>query len=167
MYLIRVTGKAQRVDTEMQAQFPSLDFGFQDLLIAIGSYVTELYWAHSGIIYSFPESLTKEDYESINSSIQEYTLQSDPMSGIQYMHRGYIEKFGRYIYSDSLDLAGYQDIESLKSFESDIRDRNNTNAYVHFRCSDAVSWEIYSRNLNIIMLVEDTFRFTETFGTGV
>lgn len=166
MYAIRVTGKSREADTHRETQFPILDFSFHDLLKAIGAYVSNLYWAHTGIIYSFPKSLRKEDYERINSGIEEYILHSEPDSRIQYMHRGFIEKFGRYIYSDTLDLGGYEDIESLKSFEDDLCDINSTRAYVHFRCSDAVSWEIYTKHLNVIKLIEDAFAFSDILNAG-
>ena len=166
MYLIRVTGKDRQADNDTETQFSKLDFSFNELLLAIGAYLTDLYWAHTGLIYSFPESLTKEEYDIINAGIREYTLHSEPNSRIEYMHRGFIEKFGRYIYSESVDLAGYEDIESLKSFETYLDDISNSKSYVHFKCEGAASWEVYTKNLNIIKLVEEAFMFTETIGTG-
>ena len=166
MYLIRVTGKDRQPANDKEIQFSKLDFSFNDLLVAIGAYLKDLYWAHTGIIYSFPESLTKEEYNVINTGISEYTLHIEPDSRVEYMHRGFIEKFGRYIYSDSIDLAGYEDIESLKTFVAYLEDISNSKSYVHFRCTDAASWEIYTKNLNIIKLVEDAFSFTEILGTA-
>ena len=161
MYAIRVTGKDRKSDNGREQLFPELDFIFFDLLVAIGAYVSGLYWAHTGIIYSFPESLTKEEYDLISSGIREYTIHSEPKTCIEYMHRGFIEKFGRYIYSDNLDLAGYEDIESLKCFKNDLTNIEISNAYIIFRCRDAVSWDIYTSKLNIIKLIRDNFNYTE------
>ncbi len=166
MYLIRVAGKNKQADTDIDNQFSSLDFMFYDILNSVDAYVSDLYWAHSGIIYAFPVGLNKDEYESFNESVKEYTLHTDTKRAVQYMHRGFIEKFGRYVYSDNLDLAGYEDIESLKTFDPYIKDFIQSRAYIHFKCKDAVVWEIYTRNLTIIKLIDESFKYTEIIKIG-
>jgi hypothetical protein len=161
MYGIRIVGKHKYLDQDEESLSQNLDFELNDILICIGDYASDLYWAHTGIIYSFPEGIGNDEYNDLNNSIKEYVLHESDDNSIQYMHKGFIEKLGRYIYTDSLYLAGYEDIESLKTFDPSIQNFNDSKAYIYFRCTDAKYWDVYLNELNIVKMIQGTFNYTE------
>jgi len=96
---VKVLGKENVSESESKAQLSRLDFGFVDILQNIEELISDLYWAHTGIIYSFPENLTQQQYHKIKNSLEEFMLHEDKSKQIQYMHGGFIENFGEYIFS--------------------------------------------------------------------
>ncbi len=165
MKAIRILGKEHKSDSGASSQFSTLDFSFADILQNIEELVSELYWAHTGIIYSFPDKLTQNEYNEIKRDLEEYLLHENEAKQIQYMHRGFIENFGEYIFSEWVELAGYDDIQKLKTFDPTDSDNIEENAVVFFRCVDAAYWAVYANNEEIINILEDTFKFTETIGS--
>jgi len=159
---IKILGKENVSESESKAQLTMLDFGFIDILQNIEELISDLYWAHTGIIYSFPESFTQEQYHEIKNYLEEYTLHEDKSKQVQYMHKGFIENFGEYIFSDWVELAGYEDIEKLKTFDPGSPEALNENAVVYFKCVDAAYWEVYAKNEEIIKILEANFKFTES-----
>ena len=159
---IKILGKENVSDSESKAQLSRLDFGFIDILQIIEELVSDLYWAHTGIIYSFPENLTQEEYHNIKNSLEEHLLHEDKSKSMQYMHRGFVENFGEYIFSDWIELAGYDDIQKLKTFDPGSPEAIDENAVVFFRCVDAAYWVIYAKNEEIIKIIQDKFKFTES-----
>lgn len=158
---IKISGKENVSKSESKAQLSRLDFGFVDILQNIEELISDLYWAHTGIIYSFPENLTQEQYHEIKNSLEEYMLHEDKSKQIQYMHGGFIENFGEYIFSDWVELAGYEDIQKLKTFDPASPEALNENAVVYFKCVDAACWEVYAKNEEIIKIIQGKFKFTE------
>jgi hypothetical protein len=158
---IKILGKETVSNSESKAQLSRLDFGFIDILENIEELISDLYWAHTGIIYSFPESLTQEQYHEIKNYLEEYMLHEDKNKQVQYMHRGFIENFGVYIFSDWIELAGYDDIQKLKTFDPGSPQSINENAFVYIKCVDAEHWEVYAINEEIIKILETNFKFTE------
>ncbi|HSG32603.1 MAG TPA: hypothetical protein VLB82_13785 [Thermodesulfobacteriota bacterium] len=165
MKAIRILGKERMSESGASSQFSTLDFSFAEILHNIEELVSELYWAHTGIIYSFPESLTQEQYNITKRNLEEYLLHEDKARSINYMHRGFIENFGQYIFSEWVELAGYDDIQKLKTFDPTDSDSIEENAVVFFRCVDAAYWAVYAKNEEIINILESNFKFTETIGT--
>lgn len=157
---IRLLGKERAVEKEV-AKHSVLDFTFADIMNCIEELISDIYWAHTGIIYSFSERLTQEMYERIKLDLEEYCLHEDTARSRYYMHRGFIENFGKYIYSDWLEIAGYDDIQKLKTFDPTDSDAIKDNALVFVRCVDAKYWVIYSNNDEIINLLDSNFKFTE------
>ncbi|NIP39064.1 MAG: hypothetical protein GWO07_10240 [Candidatus Dadabacteria bacterium] len=155
-------GKDKKTESGQAARLSALDFTFVDILQNIEEMVSELYWAHTGIIYSFPESLTQEQYERVKRELEEYLLHEDKARSRHYMHRGFIENFGQYIFSDWIELAGYDDIEKLKTFDPTDSSVVEENAVVFIRCVDAAFWVVYANNQEIINILENSFKFTET-----
>jgi len=132
------------------------------ILQIIEELISDLYWAHTGIIYSFPENLTQEEYHEIKNRLEEYMLHEDKSKQVQYMHGGFIENFGEYIFSDWVELAGYEDIQKLKTFDPGNSEALNENSVVYFKCVDAAYWEVYAKNEEIIKILETKFKFTES-----
>ena len=165
MKAIRILGKERMSESGASSQFSTLDFSFAEILHNIEELVSELYWAHTGIIYSFPESLTQEQYNITKRNLEEYLLHEDKARSINYMHRGFIENFGQYIFSEWVELAGCDDIQKLKTFDPTDSDSIEENAVVFFRCVDAAYWAVYAKNEEIINILESNFKFTETIGT--
>lgn len=152
-------------EAEQTAPLSPLDFTFADILQNIEELVSELYWAHTGIIYSFPESLSQDEYNIIKRDLDEYLLHEDKARSRYYMHKGFIESFGEYIFSDWLELAGYDDIPKLKTFDPTDSDVMENNAVVFFRCVDAAYWVAYANNEEIIEILESGFKFTESISS--
>lgn len=159
---IKILGKENVSDVQSTAELSRLDFGFADILQIIEELISDLYWAHTGIIYSFPESLTQEQYYEIKNYLEEYILHEDKSKQVQFMHRGFIENFGQYIFSDWIELAGYDDIQKLKTFDPTSPQAIDENAVVFFRCVDAAYWVVYAKNEEIINILESSFKFVES-----
>lgn len=159
---IKITGKETVKGSGDKSFLSILDFGFPDILEKIEDYISELYWAHTGIIYSFPNSLTKEEYGKLNNSLEQYILHNDQEKSIQYMHRGFIENFGQYIFSDTLEITGYENIENLRTFDLDNLEIIDENAEVYIRCKDVEYWEVFARNEEVLKVIEQNFQFTES-----
>lgn len=158
---IRVLGKEQAPESRAKGHLPKLDFTFADILHNIEELVSELYWAHTGIIYSFPENLSQDQYNEIKQYLDEYLLHEDKARSIQYMHRGFIENFGEYIFSDWVELAGYDDIQKLKTFDPTDYGVIEENAVVYFRCVDGTYWAVYANDEEIINIIDNNFKITE------
>jgi len=164
---IKILGKDTVSDSESAAQLSRLDFGFIDILENVEEFMSDLYWAHTGIIYSFPQSLTQEQYHEIKNNLEEYILHDDKSKSIQYMHRGFIENFGEYIFSDWLELAGYDDIQKLKTFDPGNLVSLDENSVIYFKCVDAASWEVYTENEEILKTLEAKFKFAENINLQI
>ena len=161
MKAIRILGKERVSESGASAQFSTLDFSFAEILQNIEELVSELYWAHTGIIYSFPDKLAQDDYNEIKRDMDEYLLHENKPKQMQYMHRGFIENFGEYIFSERIELAGYDDIQKMKTFDPTDSINIEENAVVFFRCVDAAYWVVYAKNEEIINILESNFKFTE------
>ena len=93
--------------------------------------------------------------------MDEYLLHENKPKQMQYMHRGFIEKCGEYIFSERIELAGYDDIQKMKTFDPTDSINIEENAVVFFRCVDAAYWVVYAKNEEIINILESNFKFTE------
>jgi len=61
-----------------------------------------------------------------------------------------------------VELAGYEDIQKLKTFDPASPEALNENAVVYFKCVDAACWEVYAKNEEIIKILETKFKFIES-----
>ncbi len=78
------------------------------------------------------------------------------------MHRGFIENFGQYIFSDTLEITGYENLENLRTFDLDNLEIIDENAEVYIRCKDVEYWEVFARNEEVLKVIEQNFQFTES-----
>lgn len=158
---IKILGKQQVSEVKTNTQLSTLDFKFADILQYTEELISDLYWVHTGIIYSFPENLTQDEYNLVKRSLEEYVLHEDKAKSYQFMHRGFIENFGEYIFTDWIELAGYDDLQKIKTFDPTNAEVIDENALVFFRCVDAAYWVVYAKNEEIIKILESNFKFTE------
>jgi hypothetical protein len=133
------------------------DYEFFEIVNPIAHLITGLYWILLEDVIVWHTASDGSTFDDFETRYDELIIFQ--RNYLRITEQDFILRYAKFIQGDWDNLIGILSLRDVNDTFTVTQEFIESKAVIHFRCIDAVYWEVYTPDLKLLLILQENFDF--------